>query len=68
MATNDNRSNQNNDTSRSKEQQQQQNTDFENPQQGDEWNNYQTKELSSHGRSGSTAKEAAETFEKDDRR
>jgi len=47
------------------EQPSQQNTSDENPQQGGDWSNYQTRELSANEDSGLSAKEAAEVFEKD---
>lgn len=44
----------------------QQDTGFENPQRGDKWDNYQTKELSANeGQPGESAEEAAKVFEND---
>lgn len=45
----------------------QQDAGFENPQRGDDWNNYQTRELSgSEGQSGESAEEAAKVFQNDE--
>ena len=45
----------------------QQDAGFENPQRGDEWSNYQTKELAANeGQRGESAEEAAKVFENDE--
>lgn len=43
-----------------------QNAGLDNPQQGSQWNNYQTKELSGEGNSDISAEEAAKAFEDQD--
>ena len=42
-----------------------QNANLDNPQEGSQWSNYQTKELSSEGEGGISAEEAAKVFEEE---
>lgn len=49
-----------------KQNESQQDAGFENPQRGDDWGNYQTRELSANERQrGESADEAAKVFEND---